>query len=136
MYHHAGFFVDHHDLIILVHDVQVHGFGPDVEHFGCIVRIEHDLVAGPYLVVRLHALAVDEDHVRVDGLLEFVACDILHAGRQELVDTYRFLSLVDREREPLEQFLGAFTVIDQVFRSLFFFQHAFILAKLTSIQRN
>ena len=94
MYHQPCRFVDHHELVVLIHHIQ-----RDVLWFngGIIVRtVEHqrDDVTRAHLIVALDWGPVNLDEARIGSFLDTVTRRVLHMFRHVFVDTYRLLSTI------------------------------------------
>lgn len=102
----AGWFVDDHNFIILVADVQGELFGDDLFPMGFFVGVDDDLVERPDLIVGLHLFVVDKYHTGFQRFLDLVAGGVLDPLDQKFVDSQRFLALVHLHVEPFVQLVG------------------------------
>jgi lipoyl(octanoyl) transferase len=102
----AGRFINDHDLIVFVADVEGKLFRDDLFPMAFFVRVDDDLIEGSDLIVWLYLFVVDEYHPCFQRFLDLVAGGVFDPLNQELVDTQRFLPLVHLQVEPFVQFVG------------------------------
>ena len=105
MDHHAGGFVDHQDVVILISDVQRNVFRKNLHPAPLIRHHELDDVAGADDSIGLGRLVIDQDITQLDSLLDAVAGGVLLMGGDEFIYAKRRLALVGNQAEMLEHFL-------------------------------
>ena len=124
MHHHAGRFVNHHEVGIFIHDVQGNVFGLD----GMVVlrRVQHqgDDIQRTNFVVALYGLVVNMHESSIRRLLNAVATGMLQAFKHIFVHPQRLLSFVNHDAEMLIKLL--FLIVFQQRHVLCFFGHLFL----------
>ena len=111
MNHNSGRFIQDHQVIILVPNVQRHFFGLHVGLFRIEVGVDKNLIGWFDLVIGFIGISVDHDHVEVHGLLEFVPGSPFDAVAEKFIDAYGFLSAIDGQ---LKSFVQGFIPIRTV----------------------
>ena len=104
MDHQSGRLVDDDDIVVLVDDVERHGFG---QQLGVVRRLgqQHaDGVGRLDAVVRLDGFAVDLHAARFGGRLYLVARDGGEVLLQIAVDAEQLLSFVHHQPVPFKEF--------------------------------
>ena len=97
MNHHAGGFVDYHQVFVLVHDVQRNVFRRE---FGCRRSEKGDLygVNRFYLVIGFDVFSVYQHAMFGNSLLNLIAGGVFNLLREIDIDTHRFLGLGNLQR--------------------------------------
>ena len=101
--HHAGGFVDHQQVLVLIDDVEGNVLGEDLHAAALVGHHEADDVAGTDDRVGLGEFVIDEDIAHLDGELDAVAGGVLGMGGDVFVDPDGGLPLVGDETEMLEK---------------------------------
>jgi len=101
MHHHTGRFVDHHQIIVLVDNVQRDVLRDDAGVVLGMVEHECDDIARPYLVIAFDGFASHADVSCVGCCLYAVAAGVLHVLGEKLVNAYGCLSGVHHDAPVL-----------------------------------
>ena len=101
MYNHAGRFVDDHELVVLVDNVEWDVFRLNGVVVARTVHHQRHHVERPYLVVALHRAVVHVDEARFGRFLYPVAAAVLQVLEEEFVHAHGYLALVGREAKVL-----------------------------------
>jgi len=101
VYDHTSRFVDDHEIVVFVYDVEGDVFGGDVILVTRAVHHHGDDVAGFHAVVALHGPAVHMDEACLSRLLYAVTRGVGQMVEEELVDTQQLLPPVHHDTEVL-----------------------------------
>ena len=111
MHNHAGRLVDHHQLVILIDNLQ-----RDILRFdgGVIMRaVEHQSnhIARAYLIITLYRISIHMNETRIGGFLDSVTARMRLMFCQKLVDAYGNLTFIYLDTEVLIQIKFEFDVV-------------------------
>ncbi|MPM92832.1 hypothetical protein SDC9_139968 [bioreactor metagenome] len=99
MHDQSGRFIHHHQILILVHNVERNILGHHLIFVTRTVHHDRDYVQRLHLVATLHRLTVYHDESRLSCLLNAVARSIDNAVEQILVNPYERLPFVGHHPE-------------------------------------
>ena len=98
-------FIDNHECLVLIDDVERDSFGGDGRIVVWTVEHEADHITGAYLVVALHRLVVDMHKSCVGSFLYAVATGVLQFLEKKLIYSHRHLSFVGSDAEMFVELL-------------------------------